>query len=76
MNTFQKVKIALEYLFQGRELEIKISKNIKHRVVLDNNKLKTILIKSCRNSKIISDLTCDISMNEFIELCEKGKVRP
>jgi hypothetical protein len=67
----KKIKNVLDHLFNGQELEIEICKGLKQKIVMRNNKLKITSIEPYNQPKLKVDLTCDISLNQFIELCNK-----
>lgn len=73
MNVREKTLIVLENLFQGHELEIEIVDGIKHRIILYKKELKIIAIKTNSKNEILDEvfLECDISLNDFIKICDK-----
>ena len=66
----EKTLIVLERLFAGQEIEIEISKGIKHKIALIDNSLVIIELKTNSDNKELSEkvyLTSDLSFNDFIK---------
>ncbi len=68
MNLYEKVIHVLKELFEGKEIEFQINENISQKVILENNQLKTISIKSQNNSMNVS-MSSNISLNDFLRIC-------
>lgn len=67
--TKEKVMYILEKLFSGQVIEYNITPKIKHRMILRNDRLMLISINDIQLNDTY--LTCDITLNNFIELCNK-----
>ena len=68
----EKTLIFLEGLFAGQEIEIEISKGIKHKIALIDNSLVIIELKTNSDNKELSEkvyLTSNLSFNDFINMC-------
>lgn len=66
-ETKEKIMFVLEKLFAGETIELKFKSNIRHKIILHNNKL---MITSINDIQLEDDpLTCDISLNDFIDMC-------
>jgi len=64
MNLYEKTICVLKKLFEGEEIEFQINENVSQKVILENNQLKTISIKS-QNDIMNVSMSCDISLMIF-----------
>lgn len=69
--------VILEHLFNGQELEIEITKSIKHVIKYDPVKklIKVIQIQFGNNEPTKVHLSSQLRLNQFIQICNNMNIQ-